>query len=193
MAPAMVLVLSGMYDLASAWITSRRITTAVYSVGQIATTLSPQPDNSNALSYTDAWRASTAAYAAMPQLLAPGAVYSVTLTQVVFGENTSCPKGTCEARVKWSKTFLGTGAARLCGVLNHVSDTTPASMATLPEDAFQAQPALLVDLSYTYNPLFLKTLIGPIPMHETAIFPVRIGNTNDLQTIKYVDAGAQCS
>ena len=203
MAPVIVFLLAGMYDFSNGWITWRKLTSASYAVGQIATRLAVQPDSTNALGYTDAWRASTAAYAAMPQLRNPGAIYAVTLSEVVFSTNNGCTGGSyCVAKVTWSATLLGNGAPRPCVNLNSSPDTAAPSPITLAASAFPVAPVLpapifIVDVTYTYTPLFLQTFIGTIPMRQTAYFPSRSGSVRSLsdQIVTYSDPnnpGAQC-
>ena len=194
-APVLILLMAGMYDLSSGWITWRRLATAAFSIGQIATIIAVQPDSTSLLTYNDAWRASTAIYAAMPQTLVAGASYGVTLSEVVFSTDSSCPANTyCVAKVSWSAGLVGPDATRRpCTRLNSVPDTAPSSLTTLPAAMFQSAPSLVVDVNYTFTPLFLQTLVGTIPMRFVQYFPSRSGTTN--QFITYVnpnDPAAQC-
>lgn len=199
--PALIFLLLGMYDLSSGWITSRRLTTAAFSVGQIATIRAVQPDSTNALSYDEAWKASTAAYAAMPQMAVSGAVYAVALSEIVFSADSSCPGGSCVATVKWSALLLGVGQKRACGTMTVAPDTSAPDPTQLPADAFQPNPILVVDVTYTFTPLFLQSIIGTIPMRWMSYFPSRSGKNSVFggtldQVIKYDDPnnpGAQCS
>lgn len=175
MVPALVFLMFGMYDLANGWITRSRLTTATFAIGQVATTLAAQQDGTNSLTQQNAYRSSTAALAAMPQLSVTGTNYSVTLSGVVFSANSDCPKGSCVAKVSWSATLLGVGQRRPCTNLTSVSDTAAPSLTTLSADAFQANPILVVDMTYTFTPLFLQSFIGTIPMRSVAYFSPRSG------------------
>ncbi len=190
MAPVLVLLLMFMYDTANGWITWQRLTQAARSVAQIATLLAVNANGTNTLSYDQAWRASTAAYAAMPEMLSPGAVYGVVMTEVLFTSPAACGGAMCVANVAWSKTLLGSVPRRLCGTLSAVGNTAASSPAVLPQDAFQSAPVLVVDVTYSFRPLFLGSLVSSIPMAWSAYLPVRSGALD--RTINYDDPQAQC-
>ena len=190
MAPVLVFLLMFMYEAANGWMTWQRLTQASRSIAQIATLLAVNANGTSTLSYDQAWRASTAAYAAMPEMLSAGAAYGVVMTEVMFTAPDACGGTTCVATVAWSKTLLGVAPPRLCGTLSAVGNTSPPSPATLPQDVFQAAPLLVVDVTYVFVPLFLGGLFGGIPMAWSAYLPVRSG-TGD-QSISYDDPKAQC-
>lgn len=187
-----------MYDLANGWMTWSRLTTATFAIGQIATTLAVQLDATNLLTRADAWRASTAILAALPQLdQSPNfnqlpqfnngaSQYSVVLSEVVFSQNPAGPVSlngtaappTYTGAVFWSAKILGTGAFRPCGKITSAGDANTPSLTTLPVDAFQANPILVVDTTYNFTPLFLQSFVGPIPMRWAAYLPSRSGTNN---------------
>ncbi len=190
MAPVLLIMLMFMYDAANGWITWQRLTQASRSVAQIATLMAVNADGTNTLSHDQAWRASTAVYAAMPETFAAGATYGVTMTEVLFTGSKVRNATVYVANVAWSKTLLGVAPRRLCGTLSVTGNTAASSLSTLPQDAFQAAPLLVVDVTYTFNPLFLGSLIGAIPMAWSAYLPVRSGTLD--QTISYEDPLAGC-
>jgi len=191
LSPMLILMLMSMYDIANGWLTWRRMAAAAGSVGQIATMLAVNADGTNSLTYDLAWRASTAVYASMPQLLVPSARYGVILTEVQFSAPANCGKASCVASVAWSRALLGTGAApRPCGVLTAVADSAPPGPAVLAQSAFQAAPVLVVDVTYAFKPLFLGGVVGAIQMARSAYYPARSGSLD--QTIAYLDPFFQC-
>lgn len=119
----LLLLLMGMYDLANGWIAMQRLTAATRSVGQIATLLAVNADGSNSLSHDQAWRASTAIYAAMPELLAAGSVYGVAMSEVLFTSPPACAGTSCVANVAWSTLLLGVAPTRACGTLTATDDS----------------------------------------------------------------------
>ena len=190
MAPLLMVPLMFMYDAANGWMVWHRLTLAARSVAQISTLLAVNADGSNTLSHDQAWRASTAVYAAMPETLAAGATYGVVMSEVFFTSPHSCNRDACVANVGWSTTLLGTAPRRACGTLSVVPDSYPPSPAVLPQSAFQPAPILVVDVTYSFKPTLLGSLIGGIPMAWSAYLPVRSGTSD--QTISYDDPKAQC-
>lgn len=181
--PALVFLLFGMYDLANGWITSGRLTTATFAIGQIATTLAVHPNGTNSLSPDDAITASTAIIAALPQLTRNGTNYSVVLSEVVFSQNPQGPPNkdgtaappTFTGTVAWSANILGQGDHRLCRKVSPVDDATTPSLLTLPNDAFQANPVLVVDTTYMFTPLLLQSFIPQFSMRWASYFSSRSG------------------
>lgn len=191
MAPLLTLPLMFMYDAANGWMVWHRLTVAARSVAQISTLLAVNADGSNTLSHDQAWRASTAVYAAMPETLVAGATYGVVMSEVLFTSPESCNGVACVANVSWSTTLLGSAPRRACGTpLSAVPDSFPPSPAVLPQSAFQSAPVLVVDVTYSFKPTLLGSFIGGIPMAWSAYLPVRSGTSD--QTISYDDPQAQC-
>lgn len=195
--PALVFLLFGMYDLSMGWITWRRLETSATAVGQIASMMAAQPDTSNWLTTEQAQLAAGAINAAMPETRAGGAQYAVALSEISFATNQSCgqgPDGTasyCVATVLWSKLVLSNGSTTLssrpCGQQARLANTAPPSQAGMPDSTFQANPTLVVDVAYTFTPLFLSSLFGNFPMRWVAYFPSRFGSKADRsdQTMGY--------
>ena len=108
------------------------------------------------------------------------------------GLNAANPSAGCIARVLWSKLVLSNGADTLSTRpclqnLDQLADTSAPVRTGLPASAFQASPILVVDVAYTYTPLFLKGLFGTFPMRWMAYFPSRAGIDNVTQTVGYGD------
>jgi Flp pilus assembly protein TadG len=189
LAPVVVLMLAGLYDLTMAYIAWERVTLAAQAINQIATTIAATPPNSNTVTQAQATTASTAIYAYLPQLLtASPPAFSVTISSIAMEPltaGTSCAgPTTCVAQVAWSGTYLGTdqdvnGTAlqRPCGVgaVVQTSDTTTPSPGTLPEDVYSASSLLVVDVTYQFTPTFYQFLTGNITIAQSAYYPPRIG------------------
>lgn len=190
--PMLILMLLSMYDIANGWLAWRRLTAAAQSVGQIATMLAVNADGTNSLTYDQAWRSSTAVYAAMPEMLVTGARYGVTLSQVLFTSASACNGTICAAHVDWSQAMLGVAAPRPCGALSATAtaDDAAPGPTVMPESAFQAAPVLVADVTYAFKPLFLGGVVGPISMARSSYFPARSGSSN--QAITYSGPNAQC-
>lgn len=73
-------MLLSMYDITNGWLAWRRLTAAAQAVGQIATLLAVNADGTNSLTVDQAWRASTAVYASMPEMRVADARYGVTMS-----------------------------------------------------------------------------------------------------------------
>lgn len=85
------------------------------------------------------------------------------------------------AKVAWS----GGSARRPCNaVLTAVTDSAAPSATTLPADAFGPNAIVVVDLSYSYQPLFAPKIFGPLTIKRSSYLQPRY--VNDL---KYAVAG----
>jgi hypothetical protein len=66
---------------------------------------------------------------------------------------------------------------RQCGALTQVAAGTSPSLATLPTAGLTGLSSLIVaDVQYTFSPLFLKFITGPISMFRSAYLPTRVGS-----------------
>jgi len=189
-APMLIVLLMSMYDVTNGWLAWQRMAVATRSVGQIATLMAVNADGSNLLSQSQAWRASTAVYAAMPELSAAGATFGVTMTEVEFLTYDTCTVANCVADVSWSVVLLGVAPPRLCGTLSLAADTAAPALSALPASAFQEAPMLVVDLTNQFTPLFFGAVTGAIPMTRSAYLPVRSGILD--QSIDYEDTTLAC-
>jgi Flp pilus assembly protein TadG len=183
-APILLTLAAGLYDLTTAYIAWQRVSLGAQAIGEIATSVAATAANTNSLSASQASQASSAVYAYIPDIsgAAPSAfgvvLTSVVMTPTVQGCMTDC---TYTAHVAWSGVFQGSAAVRPCdarlneSVLTSVGDEVDPSPNTLPEHVYSAAPLLVVDLSYTFTPLFFRFITGPIVMTRTAYFPTRTG------------------
>jgi Flp pilus assembly protein TadG len=186
--PVLITLAMGLYDLVAATTTWWHLTQAAQAIGQIASSTAANPNQTNTLTKTQAYNASTAIYPLVPQLTSNSAsIFSVVLTGVVFTPTVAGCTASCQytAAVAWSHTLLGIAAARSCGALLSVADSAAPSPATLPADMFSSAPLLVVDVSFTFQPVFRTFVKAAFPMARTAYVPMRIGL--DIQWMRYID------
>jgi Flp pilus assembly protein TadG len=184
-APILISMIAGLYDVTTAFIAWRRVTAAALAIGEIATgEASSTAVGINVLNQTQALAAASAVYPYLPNLLGgspPG--FGVTLSSIVMTPTPSGCTTACSytAHVAWSGVFEGTGTVRPCdtvqgtSVISSVSDTAPPSPATLPQDMFSPAPLLVVDVTYTFQPLFFTFITGNIAMAQTSYLSPRAG------------------
>jgi Flp pilus assembly protein TadG len=188
-APLLVMLALGIYDLVAGITTWWHLTLAAQAVGKIATASAARSDQSNSLTATQAYAASTAIYPIMPQLGSAAAQdFGVVLSSVVFTPAVAdCTSG-CQynGAVAWSHTPVGGAPARACGALASASDTAAGTSGTLPADAFTAAPILVVDVTYQFRPLFASFILSAIPMRRTAYMPLRTGT--NAAWVRYIDS-----
>ena len=179
-APVMLTILAGSYDITQIFIAMRQVTSTAQEIVQIATEQAIQPDQSNALTVQQAYQAMTAIYAMIPGLKtgADASPFSVTLSAVVFAPNTpGCASGSTCANVAWSTALsLGTNVRRPCGVVTQVAPTDQATIANLATYGMTTVKSVVVaDVSYKYQPLFSGFVTGPVTLQRTAFLPPRAG------------------
>ena len=206
LAPVVVVMLAGLYDITQAFIAWERVTLAAQAIDQIATTIAATPPNNNFLTLAQATTASTAVYAYLPNLLwqSPPA-YSVTISSIAMvplasgGASCTGPT-TCAAQVAWSGTFVGTTGTtqqRQCGlgVIIQSTDTAAPSPTSLPANVYSPSSLLVVDVTYQFTPTFFRFLTGGFTIAESAYYPPRIGLQTDYITYTYVapDATTVCT
>jgi Flp pilus assembly protein TadG len=187
-APLLFVLAFGFYDLVVATTIWWHLMEAAEAIGQIATSNAATSNQTNSLTETQAYVASTAIYPLVPQLASATAqTFSVVLSSVVFAPTVANCTSSCTytAAVAWSYSFLGTAAARACGPLKPATDVATPSPATLPVDAFSAAPLLLVDVSFTYQPLFTSYIKTAIQLKRTAYMPMRTGDNT--QWVRYTN------
>lgn len=109
---------------------------------------------------------------------------SVTMSSVAFRNlNPGCVGAACvyEAKIAWS----GGSAKRPCNtVLAAAPNNATPAPTTLPRDAFGPEPVIVVDLSYTYKPLFAAKIFGGFTLKRSSYLQPRY-----LPTLQYAVAG----
>lgn len=190
-APVMFSILAGTYDITQIFIAMRQVTSTAQEIVQIATEQAVQPDQTISLTPQQAYQAQTAIYAIMPRLKSgvDSSQYSVTLSAIVLVPN---PPGcvardgcTYVANTAWSTALsLGQKRRRSCGVVAQVASTEPATMSNLPIWGMSSVTSVLVvDVTYTYQPLFTSFITGPVTFQRSAFLPPRAGKPTDY--VKY--------
>jgi Flp pilus assembly pilin Flp len=130
-APLMVLLAGGVYDLCQAVLIYNEVTTAATMIVASASNAAVNLDGSTALSYDEVQQAESGIWADLPELregLQPGtAVKSVTITSIAFEPPSSCPSGSsCNpytAYVMWSVSY--TGASTGASFANNIRTCSP--------------------------------------------------------------------
>lgn len=195
-APLMLTMLAGSYDITRFFIAMRQVTSTAQEVVQIATEIAVQPDQSNALTVYQATQSMTAIYALMPGLKSSGdtSQYSVTLSAIVFTSfplvcvsgakctTAGCVPGvicTTAGIVAWSVPLSrGAQVTRTpCSFVTQVASDQQATLTSLPTSGMATLTSVVVaDISYVYQPLFSRFITGPVTLQRTAFLPPRAGN-----------------
>jgi len=89
---------------------------------------------------------------------------SIVFTQVNPTCTTNC---SYNAQVAWSSG--SNGLSRPCNVLlAAVPDTQSSQPTTLPADAFGPVPLIVVDVAFSYTPLFAASMVPPVTIRRSA-------------------------
>ncbi len=180
-APILLTALLATTDIALATITRRSVTAVAQEVAEIASAMAVQPNSTNQLTDAQALLSTDAVFGIFPtwkSLVGTGA-YSVTMSDIQFQPTVvGCQSGcTYNAQVAWSYANpYGQNVLRTCGALSQSANTASPSYTSLPAGAFSATSVLVVDVNYTYKPIFFGFVINNIPMMATVYVPPRIGN-----------------
>ena len=193
LAPLLISIIAGLYDLTTAYIAWERLNLCVQSVDQIATSQAARATATNTLTFAQATTAASSIYAYLPDTLTAAAppfgvtISSVVMTPTVAGCITNC---TYSAHVAWSGIYQGTaGSRRPCdvaagsSVIIQAADTAAPTPTTLPSDVYSSAPLLVADITYTFKPLFYN-FIGSFTMRQSAYFASRTALTSNW--IQYV-------
>ena len=188
LAPVLVTFLTGLFDVTTAYIAWERVDLCAQAIDQIATTEAAGSTTANTLNLSQTSSAASAAYAYLPNILTatPPAfgvtISSIAMTPTVSGCTSSC---TYTAHVAWSGNYQGTsGTKRPCdvtqgsSVITQTTDGSTPSATTLPSDVYSAAPLLVVDISYTFTPMFFNYITSGFTMRQSAYFAPRTGITN---------------
>ncbi len=201
--PLMIIVMLGSVEVARLLTFSRRVNlvanTAVQmlsepAVAQVPSNVTiPAPNNvsSGNVTYTDLHTAQDSAMVIFPQVLSDAAQKGISWTNdikismasVRFVPPPSGCKSSCsyQANVVWASG----PNARTCGVpLTAADDNVTPSKTTLPKDLFpspstpvtnlySAGSIVVVDVDYTYTPLFTSKFFGSIRMQRSAYLSPR--------------------
>ena len=210
-APVLTIFLMGMVDLADAIITLHKLNAVAQQTGLVATELAIQPDQSTTLTVSQLNEASSIIFSVFPGLASvpiynaktnPVPPYAVVVSDIVFTTTaTGCTPGlTCTgytANLAWSVPLqYGQQINRSCGTtINQwaatkamtYSNNLPAAITTAGVTNALTS-ALMVDITYTFTPIFAKFL-GQVTMHQTGYFNQR-SITTAAKYITYNTSGA---
>lgn len=198
LAPVLLSTLAGLYDLTTAFIAWKHVALAAQAIAEISTSLAATATSTNQLNLTQANQATSAVYAYLPDTLNPTPpAFGVTLSSIVMVPTVATCISSCTytAHVAWSGNYQGSAPHRPCdakaGVssMSFVPDGSSPTPNTLPTDLQSAPlPILIVDVNYTFSPLFYTFITGPIQMSQSAYFSPRIGLASNW--VQYYAAGA---
>ena len=179
--PILITALLATTDIALATITWRNVTATAQEIAEIASAMAVQPNSSNQLTDAQALTSTDAVFGIFPgwKSLVNTNAFAVTMSDVAFTPTVyGCQSGcTYTAQVAWSYSNpYGKNVLRSCITLTQANNNVAPSYTTLPAGAYGATSALVVDVAYTYQPLFFGFVIQNIPMMATAYVPPRIGN-----------------
>ncbi len=190
-APMLVITIAGLYDLTTAFVAWKRVALAAQAIDEIATSLAATVKGTNQLNLDQATKSASAIYAYLPKTLAAAPPpYGVVISSIVMQPTVyTCTIGcTYLPHVAWSGVYEGSGTLRPCDVTPGVKDVTYGTPSilfvpntasqnpyTLPTDLQGVAPLLVVDVNYTYIPMFFKFITGNIVMSQSAYFSPRTG------------------
>jgi Flp pilus assembly protein TadG len=191
LAPVLFVMVAGMFDLTRGYIAWKRVATSAQAIAEISTSEAATLLGTNQLNQSQATTAATAIFAFLPDTLsAVPSTFGVTISSVVMQPTvTGCTSGcTYAPHVAWSGVYEGSGTMRPCdarpgvSAMSFVADNANPSPTTLPTDLQGIAPLLVVDVNYTFQPLFFMFITGNISMNQSAYFSPRTGTiTNWVQ------------
>ena len=156
----------------------RGINQAAYSIAQI---ISEEPNPPGTANYQDLQMAHDSALLVFPQALqtadAQGTTWSktasITISEAVITQTKPSCKSKCalQARIAWS--WGDNKRPCVTPMTPGASDAGPFTTTTLPPDAFSVGAAVIADVSYTYTPVFLTNLFGPVTFAKTIVLQPR--------------------
>jgi hypothetical protein len=130
-APLLLVLSGGVYDLSAAVLIYNEVTTAATVIVASASSAAVKLDGSTALSYDEVQQAESGIWADIPELrrgLQGGVVKSVTVSSIDFQPPASCPTGAnCNpytASVMWSVSY--TGGASGASFANNIRTCVPS-------------------------------------------------------------------
>lgn len=201
--PLLLTMMFGMVDGCDALIAYERVTSSADEIGLMATAKSVttgtnvngQPIIYLQLTDGNAYIAGTGIFGLMPGLINQGSAqpFSVTISEVVFTPTVNGCTSNCTytANVAWtmplsaagsSSKYLGStvyrgpgGPTVGCGVLTQVPQWSSATLSTIPTQGVQGlTSALVVDVSYTFKPMFTQVFVSQVTFWHTAFFAPRV-------------------
>jgi Flp pilus assembly protein TadG len=179
--PVMMSIVIGAMDTTQAIVMQRRTIEVAQQVGEIATLLAVQPNQTTSLTPAQAQQAESVIFAILPQLRSAvgNPTFAVTVSDVVFSGTS--PNYT--ANMAWSVPLsYGLDVYRPCGVVNQTTPTgtqrgsnTGDHWTTVPTSGMTSSlsSVLVVDVRVQFTPFFLNLITGSFTIYETAYFNQR--------------------
>jgi Flp pilus assembly protein TadG len=184
-APVMTALFLGGVDTARYTIATGRIADVASTIGQMLSV-----NTSGTVNYIDLQFYDDSAMAIYPQVLADAARQgiawgndmAITISQVNFtatptGCTTSC---SYQAKVAWT---AGSNKRSCLVAPSSASDTAAPSSSTLPADAFGPTSQIVVDVSFTFRPLFAAFILKSTVIRRSFYISPRYVTTIAYQTI----------
>ncbi len=136
LAPVLLVMTGGVYDLCAAVLLYNEVTTAATTIVASASNAAVNLDGSTALSYDQVQEAESGIWADIPELrtgLQSGQVKSVTISSISFQAPGTCPSGSnCNpytAYVMWSVSYTG-GATSGASFANNIRTCSPTGASS---------------------------------------------------------------
>jgi len=179
--PVMLSIAIGAMDTTQAIVMQRRSIEVAQQVGEIATLLAIQPNQTTSLTPTQAQQAESVIFAILPQLrsLVGNPTFAVTISDVVF----TGTEPNYTANMAWSVPLsYGMDVYRPCGVVNQTTPTatqrgsnTGDHWTTVPTSGMSSSlsSVLVVDVRVQFTPFFLNLITGSFTIYQTAYFNQR--------------------
>jgi len=199
LAPLMIFTLLIAADIANALSIERRLTNAADTIAQIVSQQSNVGVVSGSITDVDLVTAFNSIITTFPDVLSDAAKKNEfwtadiepIVTSVVFGpqqtktaqncsvsnETPPTPFSCTEATAVWSVGFNNSGFStnfRPCGPMTQVQPSTPSpSYTTLPSGLYVPGSAIVVDVTYVFNPMFTDWITGPFTIQRSAYIAPR--------------------
>lgn len=173
--PLLVILMLGSVEAARLITFARRVTLVATTAVEMIT-----QNGTGTINYVDLHFAADSTMVIFPQILQDAAQkqvswsndISISMASVVFTPNPSTCTSNCAyiANVVWNSG----PNKRTCGVpLTSVPDTSAPSKTTLPADVFGPGSIIVVDIVFSYTPIFGLGLFGTVPLARSAYLSPR--------------------
>ncbi len=196
MAPVLILLCIGVFDLTRAMIVQEQVWNAAHTIPVSASSLAVQPDQSTSLTVTQVQQTLSGIFAAMPLLRSgalTGATYVVMSSVNFVQADPACvraPALPCSMtpQLVWSVAYSGHGLGNFLQVTRSCSPapvqvasvtSAVASLVSLPVLGIASPaPILVVDVYYRFTPMFFGVASGPFDFWASGYWPIRSASPN---------------
>ncbi len=202
-APVLILLSLGVFDLARAMIVQEQVWNAAHSIPVSASSLAVQPDRTTSLTVAQVQQTLSGIFAAIPWLRSgalAGRTYVVMSSVNFVPVNKACvatPSRPCSMtpQLVWSVAYAGHGLANFAAITRScfpapipVATVTSAatSLLSLPVLGMATPaPILVVDVDYQFTPMFFGVASGPFDFWATGYWPIRSAAPGAASTDQY--------